>query len=112
MGRLNCICIDTSEQSANAFDWYATNHHRDGDVVGLIHVHQMPQLPSMGLMAGSLPVTENYHHSIKKSVSESKELLERYEAKCRDQLKCEFKVSIIEAESCQKFKHILEYLQA
>ena len=85
---------------------------RDGDVVGLIHVHQMPQLPSMGLMAGSLPVTEDYHHSIKKSVSESKELLERYEAKCRDQLKCEFKVSIIEAESCQKFKHILEYFQA
>ena len=92
MGRLNCVCIDKSEQSAEAFDWYVAHHHREGDVVGLIHIHQMPQLPSMGLMAGSLPVTEDFHQSVKKSVSESKEIIEKFAARCRDQLKCEYKV--------------------
>ena len=92
MSRLNCICIDKSQQSAKAFDWYVANHHREGDVVGLIHIHQMPQLPSMGLMAGSIPITEDYHHSLKKSVSESLDIVEKFVARCRDELKCEHKV--------------------
>lgn len=89
--RLNCVCIDPSKYSEEAFEWYATNHHRSGDVVGLVHVHQMPQLPSMGLMAGSIPVTEDYHKSINSSVEESRKLIKKFEDKCKA-LGAEYKV--------------------
>ena len=83
MSRMNCVCIDASQQSERAFDWYISHHHRAGDTVGLIHVHQMPQLPSMGLMAGSLPVTDDYHKSIRNSVEKSQQLIEKFTKKCQ-----------------------------
>lgn len=89
--RLNCVCIDSSKHSEEAFDWYAKNHHRSGDVIGLLHVHQMPQLPSMGLMAGSIPVTDDYHKSINSSIEESRKLLQKFEEKCKA-LSAEYKV--------------------
>jgi len=88
---MNCVCIDASQQSERAFDWYISNHHRSGDIIGLIHVHQMPQLPSMGLMAGSLPVTDDYHKLIHNSVKESRQLMEKFTKKCQE-AKADFKL--------------------
>ena len=28
---------------------YVENYHREGDTLGLIHIHQLPSLPAMGL---------------------------------------------------------------
>uniref|UniRef100_A0A7M5XC00 UspA domain-containing protein n=2 Tax=Clytia hemisphaerica TaxID=252671 RepID=A0A7M5XC00_9CNID len=97
MSRLNCICVDESNESERAFEWYAANHHRTGDVVGIIHVHQMPSLPSMGLKAGSIPITEDYHHSIKKSVEKSNALMNKYKDFCVNRINCDYKVLLTDS---------------
>lgn len=94
--RLNCICIDPSEFSENAFDWYIKNYHRSDDVIGLLHVHQMPQLPSLGLKATTMPVTDDYHTLIKKSVEKSNILIEKFQKKCKS-ANAKFKLFSVES---------------
>ena len=94
--RLNCVCIDSSIHSEEAFNWYATNHHRPDDVIALVHVHQMPQLPSMGLMAGSIPITDDYRKSINVSIEESQKLLQKYEEKCK-KMNAQYKLLSVES---------------
>ena len=66
-GRLNFVCADDSEFSINGFNWYVENHHRGEDTICLVHVHQLPSLPTVGLMAGGVPLTDEYHKSIERS---------------------------------------------
>lgn len=82
--RINCLCMDNSRYSYDALTWYFDNFHRSDDVIALIHIHQMPQLPSMGLMAGALPVTDDYRTSIKKSIDESNGLIEKFKKRCEE----------------------------
>lgn len=89
--RLNCICIDSSKHSAKAFDWYVNNYHHHGDVVGLLHVHQMPDLPIMGSMDYSMPISNNFEKIINASLQESRQLLNMFEEKCKE-ANLEFKV--------------------
>lgn len=82
--RLNCICIDSSEHSERAFNWYVNNYHHHGDVVGLLHVHQIPDLPVMGALDYSAEMYSSYEKVIENSLEESKQLLKEYEQKCQD----------------------------
>ena len=43
--RLNFVCVDNSEFSMNAFNWYVENHHREGDKAGLVYVPPFPTRP-------------------------------------------------------------------
>ena len=40
--RLNLVCVDNSDFSMNAFNWYVENHHREGDKAGLVYVPSFP----------------------------------------------------------------------
>ena len=46
-GRLNMVCVDGSEHSEKAFEWYCNEYHRDGDKVFVVHIHTMPNLPGV-----------------------------------------------------------------
>ncbi|XP_002159041.1 uncharacterized protein LOC100205153 [Hydra vulgaris] len=42
--RINCLAVEGSEPSKNAFNWYLKNYHQDGDLLIIIHVYQMATL--------------------------------------------------------------------
>ena len=69
--RLNLVCVDDSDNSWNAFIWFIDNHHRENDTIGMVHVHQMPPMPTMEIMIGET-LNEDYHKEVKKSIAISK----------------------------------------
>ncbi|XP_066936418.1 universal stress protein Slr1101-like isoform X1 [Clytia hemisphaerica] len=90
---LNLICVDACDHSKRAMDWYLSTLHREGDDVGLVHVHCLPELPSFGLyemfdykpynaessfIAGGLLATDLYQEQIKESIQASKKIVEQY----------------------------------
>ncbi|XP_066936419.1 universal stress protein Slr1101-like isoform X2 [Clytia hemisphaerica] len=75
---LNLICVDACDHSKRAMDWYLSTLHREGDDVGLVHVHCLPELPSFGLYAGGLLATDLYQEQIKESIQASKKIVEQY----------------------------------
>ena len=78
------MAVDDSETSLHAFNWYVENFHRSEDTLILIHVHRMPELPTMGLMAGTIAMSESYEVVIRASIEKSKHLLASYEHRCKD----------------------------
>lgn len=84
MSRFNVVCIDACKYSLNAFHWYLNNYHRQGDVVGLLHVHQTPGYPTLGIFDGGMMVTDEYSQLIQDSLDRSKTVREKYETLCKD----------------------------
>jgi len=83
-GRFNFVCIDDSDFSATAFNWYVKNFHQTEDCIGLVHVYQMPSFPAMGLMAGGVPMTDEYNHSVQFSIREAKAIKSKFETCCKE----------------------------
>ncbi|XP_012553697.2 uncharacterized protein LOC100211643 isoform X1 [Hydra vulgaris] len=78
------MAVDDTETTLHAFEWYIENFHRSEDVLVLTHVHRMPELPTMGLMAGTIAMSESYELVIRASIEKSKQLLASYENRCKD----------------------------
>ena len=72
MARLNLVCVDNSEFSHNGFEWYVSHHHKDDDVIGLVHVHEPPHLPAIGMMGGGAGLVEIYQSQLEASYQMSK----------------------------------------
>ena len=70
--RLNLVCIDDSKFSINGLDWYIKNHHRENDVIGLVHVHEMPSVMTAGFIGGGAPAVQLYTQEIDKSYEKAK----------------------------------------
>ena len=70
--RLNLVCIDDSEFSINGLTWYIENHHRENDVIGLVHVHEMPSVMTAGFIGGGAPAVHLYTQEIDKSYEKAK----------------------------------------
>jgi len=88
--RLNFVCLDDSEFSETAFNWYVNNFHHAEDCVGLVHVHQIPSFIGITLKTGGVPMTE-YHKIIQFSIRQAKAILSKFEAICNEKdMKCHF----------------------
>ena len=70
--RLNLVCIDDSEFSISGLNWYIKNHHREHDVIGLVHVHEMPSVMTAGFIGGGAPAVHLYTQEIDKSYEKAK----------------------------------------
>ena len=70
--RLNLVCVDDSEFSINGLNWYIKNHHRENDVIGLVHVHEMPSVMTAGFIGGGPPAVNLYTQEIDKSYEKVK----------------------------------------
>lgn len=73
--RLNLVCVDSSDFSYNGFIWYVNNFHREDDTVGLVHVHEIPSVPTVGVLAGAMmnnALTEQLKLEMNKSLEAAK----------------------------------------
>ncbi|XP_065053018.1 uncharacterized protein LOC135682177 isoform X2 [Rhopilema esculentum] len=83
MGRLNLVAVDSSQHSDRAFTWYIENYHREGDTLGIVHIHQLPSLPAMGLYGGAV-LSEGYQMMVNESVEQSKTVADKYIEQCKE----------------------------
>ena len=83
-GRINCIAVDGSETSELAFNWYAKNYHRKSDTLIILHIHQLPQLPMMGILSGIYPTSEEHRVKIEESVKESESVVNKFKGLCKE----------------------------
>ena len=72
--RLNLVCVDDSEFSLNGLNWYTKHFHREGDIVGLVHVHEMPTLPTLGLLGEGIAASKEFMQEVDKSIAKSRGL--------------------------------------
>ena len=72
--RLNLVCIDDSEFSLNSLNWYINNFHRDGDIVGLVHVQEMPTLSTLGLLGEGIAASKEFMQEVDKNMAKSRGL--------------------------------------
>ena len=66
--RLNFVCVDECKSCEIGFKWYVDNYHRPDDIIGIVHVHHIPSLPTMGLMGGGAVITDEYKKRIERAV--------------------------------------------
>ncbi|XP_002167965.1 uncharacterized protein LOC100215371 [Hydra vulgaris] len=76
--RINCIAVDSSKESDNAFYWYVENYHREDDIALLVHVQDSPNRYIETLVEGK----GNHYDSEYRRFSKSEKVLERFKAKC------------------------------
>ena len=72
--RLNLVCIDDSEFSLNSLNWYINNFHRDGDIVGLVHVQEMPTLSTLGFLGEGIAASKEFMQEVDKNMAKSRGL--------------------------------------
>ncbi|XP_057292832.1 universal stress protein YxiE-like [Hydractinia symbiolongicarpus] len=81
---LQLVCIDASKHSRKAFDWYCDHIHRKGVKVGLVHAHEVPAMPVVGIYDNGFFLDDSYESSLQESAKESKKLIEDYEKLCKE----------------------------
>lgn len=96
---LPLICIDSSEHSIRALEWYFLYLHKEGETIGLAHVHVLPDMPGYGLFGHRVyeeahaakyfkdgePVATMFNqHQIQESVRESKAIADRAKERCQE----------------------------
>lgn len=97
ISRTNCLAVDGSETSTNAFDWYVKNYHRPSDSLIILHIHQTPQLPLMEVSSGVFTTTEEHRCRIIDSVKEAEAVVEKFKNLCLEK-KIECKEIILEKD--------------
>ncbi|XP_057292826.1 universal stress protein Slr1101-like [Hydractinia symbiolongicarpus] len=76
--QIKFLCVDGSKHSDLAFEWFCKHVYHEGDRVGVIHVHVLPDLPSFGMYAGGYVVTDIYQETVQQSIDESKKTVKKY----------------------------------
>lgn len=82
--KMPLICIDASKNSMAAFEWFLENVFKEGDTVGLVHIHVPPDLPSLGLFGGGLGAMELYKESLQESIDASRATTAKYKDICKN----------------------------
>eukprot|EP00112_Aurelia_sp_Birch-Aquarium-sp1_P016885 Seg3863.1 transcript_id=Seg3863.1/GoldUCD/mRNA.D3Y31 product="Universal stress protein Slr1101" protein_id=Seg3863.1/GoldUCD/D3Y31 len=77
------VCVDDSEHSARAFDWYLKSCHKEGNKLAIIHIHVPPPLPAVPMYPGLAAVDIEWNQEIQASIKASRELLHRYRHTCK-----------------------------
>ncbi|XP_002158649.1 universal stress protein Sll1388 [Hydra vulgaris] len=81
-GRVNCLAVDNSETSETAFNWYIKNYHKKNDTLIILHIHEIPQLPLMGILSGIYPNTLEHRALVEKSIEDAKAVVEKFKNLC------------------------------
>ncbi|KXJ28020.1 uncharacterized protein LOC110232359 [Exaiptasia diaphana] len=78
-GRKIMICVDGSDHSKKAFDWYAEHIARDGDELLVVTAPELhpPALPHA-------LATEEWHHEVEKHQEKVNAILQYYEKAIKD----------------------------
>ncbi|XP_002159220.3 uncharacterized protein LOC100202767 [Hydra vulgaris] len=90
--RVNCLAIDSSISSKNAFEWYVNNFHGDGDSLVIMHVREVlkkPLIGPMGVMGGQ-DLFDIYQETVEYSLRCANDLLKYYTSICEEKkIECE-----------------------
>ncbi|XP_002159509.1 uncharacterized protein LOC100211407 [Hydra vulgaris] len=89
--RFNCIAVDDSLASEQAFLWYLENYHRTEDTLLIIHIHCMPPMPTSSSVCEDFNSTQNYYKIVEASITNSKRVLEKFQTLC-EKLSIKYKV--------------------
>eukprot|EP00795_Rhopilema_esculentum_P014370 gene14370-5418_t len=77
------VCVDDSEHSARAFDWYLNSCHKEGNKLAIIHIHIPPPLPAVPMYpAGAAIISDEWQRSLQESVDNSRHLIQTLKKKC------------------------------
>jgi len=91
--KLNLVCIDGSEESDYAFNWYLENYHKMDDIIGFVNIEQQPEMPiavGFGDFKRSA-VVDAYYESVKNNQKESESLKNKYKTICKKKIfQCKF----------------------
>jgi len=79
--KLNLVCIDGSEESEHAFNWYAENYHRTSDLIGFVHIRRQPSMPVdfVDFIYEGSALVVAYYESLKSNQQESEDLKDKYQ---------------------------------
>ncbi|XP_065052819.1 universal stress protein YxiE-like isoform X2 [Rhopilema esculentum] len=77
------VCVDDSEHSARAFDWYLNSCHKEGNKLAIIHIHIPPPLPAVPMYPGIAVADVEWTRGIEDSIKASRNLLHEYRHKCK-----------------------------
>ncbi|XP_065675480.1 uncharacterized protein LOC136091701 [Hydra vulgaris] len=81
---MNCLAVDDGDASEQAFDWYVQNYHRKNDTLIILHIHEVPELPLMGILSGIYPANKEHHIQIDKSVKAAQAVAEKFKKLCKE----------------------------
>ena len=84
ISRINCIAVDESLASEEAFLWYTENYHRKDDTLLIIHIHCMPPMPSTTTICMESFPLERYYKAVEASVAKSKGILQKFQTLCEN----------------------------
>lgn len=77
------VCVDDSEHSSRAFDWYLNSCHKEGNKLAIIHIHIPPPLPAVPMYpAGAAIISDEWQRSLQESVDNSRHLIQTLKKKC------------------------------
>eukprot|EP00794_Sanderia_malayensis_P003767 gene3767-4289_t len=77
------VCVDDTEHSQRAFEWYMNCCHKKGNKLALIHIHVPPPLPAVPMYpAGAAIISEEWQRSLQQSVDASRHLIQALKKKC------------------------------
>jgi len=94
--KLNLVCIDGSEQSEHAFNWYIGNYHKSDDIVGLVYVQRQPSMPI--LIDGGVGI-EAYQISARSCQKEAENLKHKFQTIC-EKKNLKFKFFMLDPHHC------------
>jgi len=81
--KLNLVCIDGSEQSEYAFNWYLQNYHKADDTVIFVHIQIQPPIPfTIGWAEDA--VMDIYYESLQANKEETERLHQKYQKICEE----------------------------
>jgi len=99
--KLNLVCIDGSEQSEYAFNWYVKNYHQNDDIIGFVNIQRQPAMPIDfvdSVYQGS-PLVDAYYEKINNNQNKSEELKQKYKTICENK-KIKFKFFMLDLHQC------------
>jgi len=97
--KLNLVCIDGSEESEHAFNWYLENNHEINDIIGFIHIERQPEIQIAAGLGDFDSSEDAYYQSIKNNQKESENLKDKYQTICKKK-NFQFKFFMLDPNNC------------
>jgi len=70
------VCVDASEHSARAFNWYYDHYYREGHIIALTYVYAQPETPAFD------PDNSEYQRRVTAVLSKSKSITRTFQEAC------------------------------
>ena len=70
------VCVDASQHSAQAFNWYCKNFYRDNDLLALTYIYEQPETPAFD------PDNSEYQRRVTNVLNRSKSITRTFQEAC------------------------------